>query len=75
MRPFFTVSEAARRLEAELGACVRPRHISDLFYQRRLEGCPLVGGRRLIPRNLLPHIRNLLVERGCVAREPAHAAQ
>src|SRR4051794_21028114 len=38
-----TVSEAARRLG------VRPRDLSDLFYQRRLPDdlCPLVGGRRL----------------------------
>jgi hypothetical protein len=37
---------------------VRPRDISDLFYQRRLsdEICPVVGGRRLIPEHYLPTI-------------------
>jgi hypothetical protein len=48
----FTVSDVARRLG------VRPRDISDLFYQRRLsdELCPVVGGRRLIPEHYVPTI-------------------
>lgn len=57
---FLSVSEAAR----ELGA--KPKHISDLLYQRELRDdlCPIVGGRRLIPRSYLPTIRHVLVERG-----------
>jgi hypothetical protein len=53
------VSEVARRLG------VRPRDISDLFYQRRLTDkvCPVVGGRRLIPLNYLPEIEAALRER------------
>ena len=52
-KKFLTVSDAARELN------VRPRDISDLFYQRRLpdDFCPLVGGRRLIPAEQLPTIR------------------
>jgi hypothetical protein len=49
---YLTVSEVARRLG------VRPRDISDLFYQRRLSDktCPVLGGRRLIPEHYLPTI-------------------
>ncbi len=55
----FTVSEAARILN------VRPRIISDLFYQRSLDGkrCPLIGGRRLIPKDFLPVIKAAIEER------------
>jgi hypothetical protein len=57
--PFLTVSEAARRLG------VRPRDISDLFYQRRLsdELCPVASGRRLIPLEYLPVIAAALLDR------------
>src|SRR3954447_1438440 len=41
----YTVSDVARQHG------VRPRDISDLFYNRELSDkkCPVVGGRRLIP--------------------------
>jgi hypothetical protein len=54
---YLSVSDAARRLG------VRPRNISDLFYQRRLsdEVCPVIGGRRLIPLDYLPIIQAALL--------------
>jgi hypothetical protein len=54
------VSDAAR----EIGA--RPRDISALLYNRELsdDACPIVNGRRVIPRELLPIIRQKLVEKG-----------
>ncbi|MBI3465502.1 MAG: hypothetical protein HY000_20975 [Planctomycetes bacterium] len=57
---FLSVSDVAR----ELGA--KPKTISELLYQRELRDdlCPVVGGRRLIPRNYLPTIREVLIERG-----------
>ena len=53
------VSDVARRLG------VRPRDISDLFYQRLLrdDSCPIVGGRRLIPRTYVPVIEAALRDR------------
>lgn len=56
MPTHLTVSEAARVLGR------RPREISDLFYQRVLsdELCPVVGGRRFIPRDYLPVIEEAL---------------
>jgi len=53
------VSEIAR----EVGC--RPRDISDLLYARLLpdHDCPIIGGRRLIPDDLIPEIRRLLSER------------
>jgi hypothetical protein len=57
---FLSVSEAARQIGA------KPKTISDLLYQRQLRDdlCPIVGGRRLIPRSYLPTIRQVLVGRG-----------
>jgi hypothetical protein len=54
-----SVSEAARRL-----GC-RPRDVSDMLYQRRVDDsrCPLIGGRRLIPVALLPQMESLLQRR------------
>jgi hypothetical protein len=54
------VSEVARRLG------VRPRDISDLFYERRLsdDRCPVVGGRRLIPADYVPTIAKVLRREG-----------
>jgi hypothetical protein len=54
------VSDAAR----EIGA--RPRDISALLYNRELsdESCPIVNGRRMIPRELLPTIREKLTAKG-----------
>jgi hypothetical protein len=54
------VSEVARRLGA------RPKVMSDLFYLRKLndEVCPVVGGRRLIPKSYLPVIEATLRDLG-----------
>ena len=53
MSDFLTVSEVMWRLG------IRPRDVSDLFYQRRLDDleCPIIGGRRFIPHHYLPLIR------------------
>ena len=50
------VSEVARRIGAN------PKDISDLFYQRKLDGnrCPIIGGRHLIPKDYIPEIRAAL---------------
>ena len=52
------VSEAARELTEILGENVRPRDISALFYDRALRDdlCPIVGNRRMIPRDYLTQI-------------------
>jgi hypothetical protein len=67
-----TVSDAARELSDELGHVVRPRDISDLFYRRLLEDrhCPILGGRRLIPRDYLPAIVVALQGRGLIKDAP-----
>lgn len=59
---YLSVSEAAR----ELGA--KPKQISDLLYQRELRDdlCPIVAGRRLIPRSYLPTVASVLAERGFI---------
>lgn len=56
MPTFLSVSEAARRLG------VRPKDISDAFYQRRLRDdlCPIIAGRRLIPDDYLEQIAHTL---------------
>lgn len=56
MAPPLTVSEIARLIG------VTPRTISDLLYSRRLPDSdfPVVGGRRLIPRDKVETIRAAL---------------
>lgn len=53
-----TVSEAARHISDMTGANITPRHISELFYNRKLRDdlAPIVGGRRLIPNTMLDAI-------------------
>lgn len=67
MANFLTVSDVARKLG------IRPRDLSDLFYQRRLddEECPVIGGRRLIPSSYLPFIRATIL----ASREAQEDAQ
>jgi hypothetical protein len=52
------VSEAARELTELLNEDVRPRDISKLFYDRTLRDdlCPIIGNRRMIPRDYLEQI-------------------
>lgn len=54
------VSDVARALGAH------PKDISDLFYRRELRDdlCPIVAGRRLIPREYLEEIRLALRRHG-----------
>jgi len=65
-----TASTAARELQRQLGWEVSPRDISLLFYSRELpdERAPVVGGRRIIDRELLPEIANALRRKGCLRR-------
>jgi hypothetical protein len=59
--PTLTVSEAAREILAN------PRDITRLFYDRKLRDdiCPIVRGRRQIPRSYLDEIRAALRRAGC----------
>jgi hypothetical protein len=56
MGEFLTVSETARPWG------IPPRLISDLFYARKLDDsrCPIVGGRRLIPRDYVAQVKAAL---------------
>jgi hypothetical protein len=58
---FLTASGAA-----ELIPGARPKDISDLFYQRKLDTsrCPVIAGRRLIPVDLVGEIERALREAG-----------
>jgi hypothetical protein len=53
---FLTVGQAAESL-----GCA-PKRLTDMIYLRRLDvkRCPLVGGRRMIPRDYLPTIASRL---------------
>ncbi len=63
-----TVSDIARELTSRFGVAIRPRDITDLYYIRILddETCPIVGGRRLIPRSYLPAIVDAMRARGMI---------
>jgi hypothetical protein len=62
---YLFVSQAARELGSQLGAEVRPQDLSNLFYRRalRVDLCPVIAGRRLIPREYLASIKAFLVRR------------
>jgi hypothetical protein len=63
-----TVTDAASQLSALVGVTVRPRDISHLLYKRVLDvtRCPLVGDRRMIPRDYLPTVLVVLRMRGLI---------
>ena len=68
-----TVSEAARELERRHRCRVRPRDISTMLYDRRIEDklCPIIAGRRMIDREVLPRIEEVLIARGTISAEEA----
>jgi hypothetical protein len=61
-----SVSQAIQELNEQYGLTVHPQDLSNLFYRRELRHdlCPIVGGRRLIPRDYLPLIAATLQQRG-----------
>ena len=65
-----SISQAAEELR------VPPRAISDLFWQGQLDRncCPVVAGRRVIPRDYLPAIRAVLVAKGKIPELEAASA-
>jgi hypothetical protein len=73
MPDYLTASDAARELTSQTGQQVSPRAISTLLYERALRDdlCPIVGGRRMIPRDYLPVVLMALRRRGLVRREVA----
>jgi len=64
--PSLSVSAVARQISQDTGITVPPHVLSTLFYRRRLddERCPVVDGRRLIPQDYVPFIREALQEEG-----------
>jgi hypothetical protein len=68
MIDYLSVSEAARQLSEEHGIEVRPQDLSNLLYHRAIPDglCPMVGGRRLVPRDCLPVIVAALLDRGLI---------
>lgn len=70
-----TVSAAARRLSRDTGITIPPPLISTLFYKRHLDDsrCPVVSGRRLIPGDYLPVIKQALQEQGVLPPEEAQS--
>ena len=72
---FLSVSTAARELAEQLGWEVSPRDITLLFYYRDIpdDKAPVIAGRRVIERDLLPDIARALRRRGWLRRKGAMA--
>jgi hypothetical protein len=66
MPEYLTSSMISREVEELFGVEVPPKVISDLLYQRRVDirNCPVIGGRRLVPRGLMPDVLRALRARG-----------
>ncbi len=66
LEQYWTVGEIAREVSDRTGVAIRPRDITDLFYSLQIPGvrCPIIGGRRLIPRDVIPVIMAALSRRG-----------
>jgi hypothetical protein len=69
MKEQLTATHAASELSAQVGVMIRPRDISDLLYKRILDvnRCPIVGDRRMIPRDYLPTVLDVLRTRKLIA--------
>jgi hypothetical protein len=65
MPEFLGVSDAAKALREHFGVNVFPRDISVRLYDARLDPnrCPVVAGRRMIPRSYLAEIAFALKNR------------
>lgn len=70
-----TVSSAAREIEHRRNCRVRPRDISNLLYDRRIDDrlCPIIAGHRMIAPEVLPLIEKALIERGVISLATAEA--
>ena len=66
---FLSVGEAAEAIQ------VAPRAISNALYDRKLDvrRCPIVAGRRLIPRDYLAEIAEVLRSGSVAAGAPSNA--
>ena len=66
---YISLSKAA----AKLG--VKPKLLSDLIWAHAIDTthCPLIGRTRCIPVDLLPVIREVLVEKGKLAARPVRS--
>ncbi len=60
------VGDVAKRLG------VRPAQVTALFYEQRLRDdlCPIVSGRRIIPKDYIPLIASELRRKGIDVRGP-----
>lgn len=69
MNDLLTVGTAARELSAVLGLDVSPRLLTELFYRGELSDrrCPVIGGRRVIPRDYMDTIVSVLRRSGRLA--------
>jgi len=72
-----SVGDAAQELAEQIGQDVRPRWITTLFYDRALRDdlCPIVAGRRLIPRSYLPMIVMAMRRRGWITEPVTEGAE
>jgi hypothetical protein len=63
MMDFLSVGEAARLCNAR-----SPKDVTSLFYRGELRDdiCPIVGGRRVIPKEYIPTLEMVLRRKGWI---------
>jgi hypothetical protein len=74
MKDFLSVTEISCELASEFGLSVSPHEISNLIYRRVLgpDVARMIGGRRMLSRESLPAVADLIRQRCPAASRANH---
>jgi hypothetical protein len=74
MKDFLSVTETSRELASEFGLSVSPHELSNLIYRRVLgpDMAHMIGGRRMLSRESLPAVADLIRHRCPAAGRANH---
>lgn len=71
--PLLSVGDCAREISTQYKVQLHPKVISDAFYAGQVDSstCPIVAGRRMVPREFLPNLVAALRRAGKLKAEAA----
>lgn len=71
--PFYAVGGIADKLSIKHNCVVPPYRVTKVFELRLLPDVPRIRGKRAIPESMIPQIEQIMLTRGWLAGEFAHA--